>query len=128
MRVFLTALALLATPVLARPPSGAWMSDQSDGTYINPILNGDYSDPDVVRVGDDYYLTASSFTNMPGLPILHSKDLVNWEIIGHALTRLPPDGHFSAPRRGGGVWAPAIRHHDGKFLIYYPDYRLAHRD
>jgi beta-xylosidase len=121
MRVFLTALALLATPVLARPPSGAWMSDQSDGTYINPILNGDYSDPDVVRVGDDYYLTASSFTNMPGLPILHSKDLVNWEIIGHALTRLPPDGHFSAPRRGGGVWAPAIRHHDGKFLIYYPD-------
>ena len=121
MRILLTALAFLATPVLAEPYSGAWVPDQGDGSYINPILNGDYSDPDVVRVGGDYYLTASSFTNMPGLPILHSKDLVNWEVIGHALTRLPPNGHFSAPRRGGGVWAPAIRHHGGKFLIYYPD-------
>lgn len=104
-----------------RMPSGVWISDQGDGTYINPVLQGDYSDPDVVRVGDDYYLTASSFTNVPGLPVLHSKDLVNWTLIGHALTRNVPDAHHAVPRRGGGVWAPAIRHHNGKFMIYYPD-------
>ena len=110
-----------STSVFAQTHPGIWQSDQGDGTYINPVLNGDYSDPDVVRVGSDYYLTASSFNNMPGLPILHSRDLVNWQIIGHAVSRLPPYGHFSAPRRGGGVWAPSIRFRDGKFLIYYPD-------
>lgn len=68
--------AVSALPPPAMPP-GIWMPDPRDGTYINPVLNGDYSDPDVVRVGDDFYLTASSFTNVPGLPILHSKDLVN---------------------------------------------------
>ncbi|MBJ7414337.1 MAG: glycoside hydrolase 43 family protein [Niveispirillum sp.] len=102
-------------------PAGIWYADQGDGTYINPVLNGDYSDPDVVRVGDDYYLTASSFTNVPGLPILHSKDLVNWTLIGHALSRLVPDAHHAVSRRGGGVWAPAIRYHAGRFMIYYPD-------
>lgn len=102
-------------------PAGVWSPDQGDGTYINPILNGDYSDPDVVRVGDDYYLTASSFTNVPGLPVLHSKDLVNWTLIGHALAKNVPEAHHAVPRHGGGVWAPAIRHHDGRFFIYYPD-------
>ncbi len=121
MRKLFVILALLASPAAAETPGGIWLSDQGDGTYINPVLNGDYSDPDAIRVGDDYYLTASSFTDMPGLPILHSKDLVNWEIIGHALTRLAPAGHYAAPRRGGGVWAPAIRYHEGRFLIYYPD-------
>jgi len=100
---------------------GAWISDQGDGTYRNPVLAGDYSDPDVVRVGGDYYLAASSFTNVPGAPILHSRDLVNWTIVGHALERLEPEAHYRVPRRGGGVWAPAIRYHGGKFLIYYPD-------
>lgn len=121
MRWVLIMTALWAGGAMAETAPGVWMSDQGDGTYLNPILNGDYSDPDVVRVGDDYYLTASSFTNMPGLPILHSKDLVNWRIIGHAVSQLEPAGHFQAPRRGGGVWAPAMRYHDGKFLIYYPD-------
>ena len=111
--------ALLA--LAANAAASAWSPDQGDGTYRNPILAGDYSDPDVVRVGDDYYLVASSFTNVPGLPILHSRDLVNWTIIGHALQRLEPDAHYRVPRRGGGVWAPAIRHHGGKFMIYYPD-------
>lgn len=105
----------------AAASSPLWVPDQGDGTYRNPILAGDYSDPDVIRVGSDYYLTASSFTNVPGLPILHSRDLVNWTIIGHALQRLEPDSHYRVPRRGGGVWAPAIRYHSGKFLIYYPD-------
>lgn len=114
-----------AEPPLVQPaaslPPGIWSPDQGDGTYINPVLQGDYSDPDAVRVGDDYYLTASSFTNVPGLPILHSKDLVNWTLIGHALARNVPDSHHSVPRHGGGVWAPAIRHHAGTFMIYYPD-------
>jgi len=113
-------LVLAATlPMLMA--ASPWVPDRGDGTYRNPVLAGDYSDPDVIRVGDDFYLTASSFTNVPGLPILHSKDLVNWEIIGHALTVVPPEAHFATPRHGGGVWAPSIRRRDGKFLIYYPD-------
>lgn len=116
------ALAAAAMLVSAAPPQAdPWLPDQDDGTYRNPVLAGDYSDPDVVRVGDDYYLTASSFSNVPGLPILHSRDLVNWRLIGHALPRLSPEGHFATPRRGGGVWAPAIVHRDGLFRIYYPD-------
>ena len=61
--------------------SKVWVADQGDGTYKNPILYADYSDPDVVRVGDDYFMTASSFNCAPGLPILHSKDMVNWKLI-----------------------------------------------
>jgi beta-xylosidase len=101
--------------------SKAWVSDNGNGTYKNPVLHADYSDPDAIRVGDDYYLTASSFNCIPGLPILHSKDLVNWTIIGYALQRLPPYDHFAKPQHGNGVWAPAIRFHNGEFYIYYPD-------
>ncbi|MCI4588745.1 glycoside hydrolase 43 family protein [Sphingobium sp. BYY-5] len=118
----LASLLALAAPAFpAGANDGRWFADQGDGSYRNPVLIGDYSDPDVVRVGEDYYLTSSSFTDVPGLPILHSRDLVNWTIIGHALTAVPPEAHYAAPRRGGGVWAPAIRHRDGRFLIYYPD-------
>jgi beta-xylosidase len=100
---------------------GAWTPDLGNGSYQNPILYADYSDPDVVRVGDDFYLTSSSFTCVPGLPVLHSRDLVNWTIIGHALPRQVPEEHFDAVQSGGGVWAPSIRYHDGKFYIFYPD-------
>jgi beta-xylosidase len=85
------------------------------------VLYADYSDPDVVRVGPDFYLTSSSFLAVPGLPILHSRDLVNWTIIGHALPVQLPADHFLLPRHGEGVWAPAIRHHEGKFWVTYPD-------
>ncbi|MDR0415319.1 MAG: glycoside hydrolase 43 family protein [Prevotellaceae bacterium] len=104
--------------------SKVWVADQGDGTYKNPILYADYSDPDVCRVGDDYYMTASSFNAVPGLPILHSKDLVSWTLIGHALTKLTPEDVFSKPQHGNGVWAPSIRYHDGEFYIFYgdPDY------
>lgn len=95
--------------------------DLSNGTYKNPILHADYSDPDAIRVGDDFYMTSSSFEDVPGLPILHSKDLVNWKLIGHALKKLVPQEHFSVPRHGEGVWAPSIRYRNGEFLIYYPD-------
>ncbi|MDP9793578.1 hypothetical protein J2S43_002090 [Catenuloplanes nepalensis] len=84
--------------------------------YRNPILDADWSDPDVIRVGDDFWMTASSFHRVPGLPVLHSRDLVGWTIAGHALPRMP----HTVPL-GGGVWAPAIRHHDGLFWIVYPD-------
>jgi beta-xylosidase/pectin methylesterase-like acyl-CoA thioesterase len=89
--------------------------------YRNPILHADYSDPDAIRVGDTYYMTASSFNSVPGLPLLTSRDLVHWSLVGHALPRLVPEAHFSVPRYGDGVWAPCLRYHDGKFWIFYPD-------
>ena len=101
--------------------SKVWVADNGDGTYKNPILHADYSDPDAIRVGNDYYMTSSSFEDIPGLPILHSKDLVNWRLIGHALKRQPPFEHFSIPRHGEGVWAPSLRYRNGEFYLYYPD-------
>ncbi|GIE34826.1 beta-xylosidase [Actinoplanes italicus] len=101
--------------------TGPWIADTGDGHYRNPILFADWSDPDAVRVGDDFYLTASSFNRVPGLPLLHSPDLVSWRLIGHALDRLVPEDAYRAPRHGCGVWAPALRHHDGRFWIVYPD-------
>ena len=101
--------------------SKVWVADNDDGTYKNPILHADYSDPDVVRVGDDFYMTSSSFNCVPGLPILHSKDLVNWELIGYALKKQPPFDVFDKPQHGNGVWAPCIRFHNNEFYIYYPD-------
>ena len=117
------------TPAAARSsdaPAGAsndcpWLADRGDGSYCNPVLFADYSDPDAIRIGKDYWMVASSFNHVPGLPLLHSRDLVNWRLAGHALKRLVPDEHFSAPRHGGGVWAPAIRHHAGRVWIFYPD-------
>ncbi len=105
--------------------SEVWVADQGDGTYKNPILYTDYSDPDVCRAGDDYYMTSSSFNCIPGLQILHSKDLVNWELIGAAIPNgLPPADVFSKPQHGNGVWAPSIRYHNNEFYIFYgdPDY------
>lgn len=115
--LFLATITLVAQNNI----SNTWVSDLGNGNYKNPILFADYSDPDVCRVGDDYYMTASSFNCIPGLPILHSKDMVNWKLIGHALERQEPDSIFSAPNHGAGVWAPAIRFHDGEFYIYYGD-------
>jgi beta-xylosidase len=102
-------------------PTAPWIPDQTDGTFQNPILHADYSDPDAVRVGDDFWLVSSSFNHAPGLPILHSRDLINWTLVNHALPLQIPADHFSVPRHGQGVWAPTIRHHAGKFWIYYPD-------
>ncbi|WP_289058369.1 glycoside hydrolase 43 family protein [uncultured Flavobacterium sp.] len=101
--------------------SEVWESDLGQGIYSNPILYADYSDPDVIRAGKDYYMTASSFNCIPGLPILHSKDLVNWEIINYALEKQVPDEVFKIPQHSKGVWAPAIRYHKGEFYIYWGD-------
>lgn len=101
--------------------SKSWVPDLGNGKYKNPIIHADYSDPDVCRVGDDYYMTASSFNAIPGLPILHSKDLVNWKLIGHAIQNLEPKDVFSKPQHGNGVWAPSIRYHNNEFYIYWGD-------
>ena len=101
--------------------SKVWVADNGDGTFKNPIIHADYSDPDVIRVGDDYYMTASSFNCIPGLPILHSKDMVNWELVNYALQKQPPFGVYDKPGHGNGVWAPCIRYHNNEFYIYYPD-------
>ena len=101
--------------------SEVWVADQGDGTYRNPIIHSDYSDPDVTRAGDDYYMTSSSFNAAPGLPILHSKDMVNWELINYALPKQVPVEHFNTPQHGNGVWAPAFRYHNNEFYIYWGD-------
>jgi beta-xylosidase len=101
--------------------SQTWVADNGDGTYKNPVLHADYSDPDAIRVGDDYYMVASSFNCVPALPILHSKDLVNWSLIGYAVDKLPPFDVFNKIQHGNGVWAPCIRYHNNEFYIYYPD-------
>jgi len=97
-----------------------WVPDNRDGTYKNPVIFADYSDPDVIRVNDDFYMTASSFNCVPGLPILQSEDLINWKLIGYAIERFA-DEHFDLPQHGNGVWAPSIRYRDGWFWIFYGD-------
>ena len=126
MHKFKLILALLAILSLtsetesqtSRQP--VWSPDNGDGTYRNPVIYADYSDPDVTRVGDDYYMVSSSFSHFPGLPILHSKDLVNWKIIGHAVQNYPVS-EFDMPQHGMAIWAPSIRFHDNKFYIYFGD-------
>lgn len=101
--------------------TGRW-GDQGDGTFRNPILRADYSDPDPLRVGDDYYLVASTFEDYPGVTILHSRDLVNWQTIGAAFTHLnqvSEDYTWKRMRRyNGGVYAPTITYHNGRYFIY----------
>lgn len=120
-KTLLSCLIMLPLLSSAQYRSEVWCPDNGDGTYTNPVIDADYSDPDVCVVGDDYYMTASSFNCIPGLPILHSKDLVNWEIIGYALKKLEPEEIFNKPSHGNGVWAPCIRHHNGEFYIYWGD-------
>lgn len=99
-------------------PISSW-GDQGDGTYKNPILNADYSDPDAIRVGDDFYMVCSEIHYM-GIPVLHSKDLVNWTIVGRVYRRLdisPDYDTITAYSRGS--WAPSIRYHDGKFWVFF---------
>ncbi|MCD7098556.1 family 43 glycosylhydrolase [Stenotrophomonas sp. MMGLT7] len=85
------------------------IADRGDGTYLNPVLAGDHPDPSVLRVGRDYYLTLSSFDAYPGLPLWHSRDLVNWQPIGHAIDT-----------NVGAIWAPDLVRHDGRYYIYFP--------
>ena len=91
----IAALMLLSGSLAAQSLSEVWVPDLGNGKYKNPVIDADYSDPDVCRVGDDYYMTSSSFNCIPALQILHSKDLVNWTLIGYAAERLTPEEDFS---------------------------------
>ena len=124
MRALAISIAVLmaaaATPESAGSASRTARADPVRPTYKNPVLFADYSDPDAIRVGSDFYLVASSFGSVPGLPILHSRNLVDWTIVAHAAPRLPsPD--FDTPQHGKGMWAPSLRHHAGRFWIYVGD-------
>jgi len=115
---FFFVLYLIATAPLQCAQT--WNPDRGDGTFQNPIIYADYSDPDVIRVGDDFYLTASSFSCFPALPSLHARDLVHWQIINHAID-IFPDSAFNLPQHGNGIWAPALRFHQGVFWIFFGD-------
>jgi beta-xylosidase len=120
---------LLAYVTHAQPDSshkwGDWKlwGDQGSGTYLNPILPGDYSDIDCIRVGDNYYAISSTFQYSPGMVILHSKDLVNWKILSHVvsnITEISPELNWDKMNRyGRGIWAGAIRYHNKKFWVYF---------
>ena len=117
-------LALAGRPAFAgtepQPhPTAAesWTADNGDGTFTNPIFNDEFSDPDIIRVGDDYYMTGTTMHMMPGLPVLHSRDLVNWTLRSYAFDRLDlgPDWRLEDGQDiyGQGIWAPSLRFHDG---------------
>ncbi|MBN2213372.1 MAG: glycoside hydrolase 43 family protein [Bacteroidales bacterium] len=95
-----------------------WVPDLGNGTYQNPVIYADYSDPDVIRVNDDFFLVASSFNCMPGIPVLHSKDLINWRIINHIYQSLPFE-KYNKPVHGEGSWAPSIRFHNGLYYVFF---------
>ena len=114
--LLLGALAL-AGQLHAQEPLKTW-GDQGNGTYINPILNADYSDPDVIRVDDCYYMVASDF-HFLGMQILKSEDMVNWKLIAQLYDRFDFPEWEKNERYAGGSWAPAIRYHDGKFYVFF---------
>jgi beta-xylosidase len=95
-----------------------WVPDLGNGRYRNPVIHADYSDPDVIRVKGDYFLVSSSFNCMPGIPVLHSKDLINWKIVNHVYDSLPLE-KYNKPVHGEGSWAPAIRYYNHTYFVYF---------
>ena len=122
----LTSLVALPVAASAGPAQAAhrsWAADNGNGTYSNPLFYDEFSDPDMIRVGADYYLTGTTMHTMPGLPILHSRDLVNWRIIALRIRRLDlgPDFRLEDGKkhlRPGGIWAPSFRYHNGTYYIF----------
>jgi beta-xylosidase len=98
--------------------SQLWNPNLNGGNYKNPIIFADYSDPDILHVDGNFYMVASSFNCMPGIPVLQSKDLVNWKIIGHVYDTLPFE-RYDKPVHGEGSWAPSIRYHQNTFFVYF---------
>jgi beta-xylosidase len=118
------SVASLTLLLLAHPVARAqtWTADNGDGTYSNPLFYDEFSDPDLIRVASDFYLTGTTMHTMPGLPILHSKDLVNWTLLGYAFDRLDlgPEARLEGGRQmyGQGIWAPSFRYTRGTFHIF----------
>lgn len=114
--------AVIAFPAAAQTARRSWAADNGNGTYSNPLFYDEFSDPDMIRVADDYYMTGTTMHAMPGLPILHSRDLVNWRIIGYAFDRLDlgPDFRLEDGKQiyGQGIWAPSLRYYNGTFYIF----------
>ena len=114
------AMGSLLLAMMGSHRAVAWTSDNGNGTFTNPVLYGDYPDPDIIRVGSDFYLATTTFANVPGIEVLHSKDLINWEIAGYALTTIDIDPRYSmigGTRYAQGVWAPCLRWNKGTFYI-----------
>ena len=114
--IALLGLSLAATTL----PAQVWRADQGDGTYRNPVLFADYPDPDIIRVGEDFYFITTTFANAPGMTILHSKDLVNWQIAGHLMDRLEGNPRYDLSDGGDyrrGFFAASMRHHKGTFYV-----------
>src|SRR5687768_14232318 len=120
--LFLLFYLQLASLCLPAQMNGKW-GDQGNGTYVNPVLPADYSDLDAIRVGDDFYAISSTMQFSPGMVVLHSQDLVNWEIISHVvddLSRISPELNWDRMNcYGKGIWAGSIRYYKNKFWVYF---------
>ena len=105
-----------------QPSRKTWSADNGNGTFTNPLFYDEFSDPDIIRVGEDYYLAGTTMHSVPGLVVLHSKDLVNWEFSSFCFDRFDDSDDFNLRNGkeayGQGIWAPAIRYHNGKFYIF----------
>src|SRR6476620_972752 len=99
-----------------------WKADNGNGTFTNPLFYDEFSDPDLIRVGEDFYLTGTTMHAQPGLPVLHSRDLVNWKLLGYACPKLDlgPEFRLEDGKEfyGQGIWAPSFRYHNGTFYIF----------
>jgi xylan 1,4-beta-xylosidase len=121
LKICRTLLAL-SVGLLSSVTAATWTSDNGNGTFTNPLFYEEFSDPDLIRVGEDYYLTGTTMHTMPGLPVLHSRDLVNWKLLGYAFDRLDlgPEFRLEDGKEiyGQGIWAPSFRYHNGTFHIF----------
>ncbi|HLP16225.1 MAG TPA: family 43 glycosylhydrolase, partial [Bacteroidota bacterium] len=119
LHVFALLLCVIAAP---KAPGQSWTADNGNGTYTNPLFYDEFSDPDMIRVGDDFYLTGTTMHCVPGLPVLHSKDLVNWTLLGYVFDKfqMGPEFKLEGGREayGQGIWAPCIRYNKGMFYIF----------
>ena len=122
MRKLLFLLTIMSA-VTIQAQISSWTADNGNGTYTNPLFYDEFSDPDILRVGDDYYLAGTTMHSVPGLVILHSRDLVNWENVSYCFERFDFDDDAFSLRNhqeiyGQGIWAPCIRYANGQFYIY----------
>ena len=102
-------------------PAKHWTADNGNGTYSNPLFYEEFEDPDVIRVGNDYYLAGTTMHMNPGLIVMHSSDLVNWQLASYCIDRLDLGPAFrleGGSIYGQGIWAPCIRYHNGMFYVF----------